>query len=134
MNSRMGNEPQSSQDTDFWSSHTTARSEADDKRLWHKRWRASERDQISKVGADTDHVAGHRNAVSSTWDIAKDGKALFDLSHQREIAERIAARHARLLPERKPFRRGCWPSGVRSSVGPKGNCYSDLQNVPSLIH
>ena len=103
-------------------------------RLWHKRWRASERDQISKVGADTDHVAGHRNAVSSTWDIAKDGKALFDLSHQREIAERIAARHARLLPERKPFRRGCWPSGVRSSVGPKGNCYSDLQNVPSLIH
>jgi hypothetical protein len=86
--------------------HTTARSEAD-KRLWHKRWRASERDQISKVGADTDHVAGHRNAVSSTCDMAKDGKAWFDLSHQREIAERIAARHARLLPERKPFRRGC---------------------------
>jgi hypothetical protein len=38
--------------------HTTARSEADDKRLWHKRWRASERDQLATVGADTDHVTG----------------------------------------------------------------------------
>ena len=27
--------------------------------------------------------------------------------YQREIVERIAAQHARLLPERKPFRRGC---------------------------
>ncbi len=34
----------------------------------------------------------------------------------------------------KPFRRGCWPSGVRSGVGPKGNYYSDFQLVPSLIH
>ena len=81
--------------------HTTARSEADDKRLWHKRWRASERDQLAKIGADTDHVTVHRNAVSSTWDMAKDGKAWFDPSRQREIAERIAARRAWLLPERK---------------------------------
>lgn len=81
--------------------HTTARSEADDKRLWHKRWRASERDGLAKVGADTDHVTVHRNAVSSTWGMDKDGKAWFDPSRQLEISESIAARRARLLPERK---------------------------------
>ena len=81
--------------------HTTARSEAEDKRLWHKRWRANERDQLATVGADTDHVTFHRNAVSSTWDMAKDDKAWFDPSRQREISERIATRSARLLPERK---------------------------------
>lgn len=81
--------------------HTTARSEAEDKRLWHKRWRASERDQLAKVGADTDHVIVHRNAVSGTWDIAKDGKAWFAPSRQRELSESIAARRARLLPDRK---------------------------------
>jgi hypothetical protein len=31
--------------------HTTAHSEADDKRLWHKRWRASERNQLATIGA-----------------------------------------------------------------------------------
>ena len=81
--------------------HTTACSEADDKRLWHKLWRKSERDQLAKVGVDTDHVTVHRNAASSTWGMAKDGKTWFDPSHQREISERIAARRARLLPERK---------------------------------
>ena len=59
------------------------------------------RDQLAKVGADADHVTVHRNAVSSTWDMAKDGKAWFDPSRQREISERIATRRARLLPERK---------------------------------
>ena len=81
--------------------HTTARSEADDKRLWHKRWRASERERLATVGVDADHVTVHRNAVSSTWDMAKDGKAWFDPSRQREISERIATRRAKLLPERK---------------------------------
>ncbi len=81
--------------------YTTARSEADDKRLWHKRWRVSERDQLATVGADTDYVAVHRNAISSTWNMAKDGKAWFDPSRQLEISERIATRRAILLPERK---------------------------------
>jgi hypothetical protein len=43
----------------------------------------------------------HQNAVSSTWGMAKDGKAWFDPSRQLEMSERIAARRARGLPERK---------------------------------
>ena len=81
--------------------HTTARSEADDKRLWHKRWRTSERGQLASIGPETDHVTVNRTAVSSTWDMAKDGKYWFGPSRQREVAERIAARRTRLSPERK---------------------------------
>lgn len=83
--------------------HTTARSEAHDKRQWHKRLRAGERGQLASVGPETYHVTVDRNAVSSTWDMAKDGKYWFGPSRQREVAERIAARRTRLSPERKAF-------------------------------
>lgn len=81
--------------------HTTARSEAHDKRQWHKRLRAGERSQLAVVGPETDHVAVHRNAVSSTWDMAKDGKYWFAPSRQVVVSEPIAARRSRLSPERK---------------------------------
>lgn len=81
--------------------HTTARSEADDKRLWHKRWRSRERDQLAVLKPDSDPVPVHRHAVSSTWDMAKDGKSWFGPRHQREIAERISTRRSKLKPERK---------------------------------
>lgn len=81
--------------------HTTARSEADDKRLWHKRWRSQERDRLAVLPANIEHLATPRNAVSSTWDMAKDGKSWFGLKRQQEVAERTAARRTKLLPERK---------------------------------
>lgn len=81
--------------------HTTARSEADDKRLWHKRWRSRERDQLASLGPDGDPLPVHRQAVSSTWDMAKDGKHWFDPSRQCEVAERIAARRSKLKLECK---------------------------------
>lgn len=81
--------------------HTNARSESDDKRLWHKRWRSRERDQLATFDPDGDPLPVHRQAVSSTWDMAKDGKAWFDPRRQREMAERIAARRSLVKPERK---------------------------------
>lgn len=81
--------------------HTSARSEADDKRLWHKRWRSRVRDQLATLGPEGDPLPVHRQAVSSTWDMAKDGKHWFDPRRQREVAERIAARRSQLQPERK---------------------------------
>ncbi len=77
--------------------YTTARSESDDKRRWHKRWRSRERDQLASFGPDGDPLPVHRQAVSSTWEMAKDGKHWFDPRRQREVAERIAARRSRLL-------------------------------------
>ena len=42
--------------------HTTARSEVHDKRLWHKRWRSRERDQLATVGPD-----GEIMPIHGTW-------------------------------------------------------------------
>lgn len=81
--------------------HTSARSEADDKRLWHKRWRSHDRDQRASLDPCGDPFPVHRQSVSSTWDMAKDGKHWFDPRSQHEAAERIAARRGRLTPERK---------------------------------
>lgn len=81
--------------------HTTARTEADDKRLWHKRWRSRERDQLASIGPDSDPLPVHQQSVSSTWDMAKDGKHWFDPRRQNDVAERIAARRSKLKPERK---------------------------------
>ncbi len=78
--------------------YTTARSEAHDKRQWRKRLRAGERGQLASVGPETDHVPVHRNAVSSTWDMVKDGKYGFAPSRQLVVSERIAARPSRLSP------------------------------------
>lgn len=84
--------------------HTTARSEADDKRLWHQRWRARERDQLAGCGPDDDPLPVHRHAVSNTWDMAKDGKHWFSPRCQQSLAERLAARRSTLKPERKALR------------------------------
>ncbi len=81
--------------------HTSARSEADDKRLWHKRWRSRERDQLAVLEPDADPLPVHRQAVSSPWSMAKDGKHWFDPRLQREMAELIAARRSQLGPERQ---------------------------------
>ena len=49
-----------------------APSEAEDKRLWHKRLRAKTRDQL-KDGPDDPIPVDHRE-VSDPWGMAKDGK------------------------------------------------------------
>lgn len=81
--------------------NTTARSEAGDKRLWHKRWRARERDQLASLGPDGDPLPVPHRAVSSTWDMAKDGKQWFDLHRQRDVAEQFANRRSPLKAVRK---------------------------------
>ena len=81
--------------------HTTARWDAGDKRLWHKRWRSRARDQLATIGPDSGIMLIHRHAVSSTWDMAKDGKSWFGPRRQQLAAERMAARRSKLKPERK---------------------------------
>lgn len=79
--------------------HTTATSEADDKRLWHKRWRAEQRATFAGAGLKADAMPVDRQAVSSTWTMAKDGKAWMSPQRQREIAGASAVRRGRSLPE-----------------------------------
>lgn len=79
--------------------HTTATSEADDKRLWHKRWRAQRRAALAGAGPETEAMPVDRQAVSSTWTMAKDGKARMSPQRQREMAGASAVLRARSLPE-----------------------------------
>lgn len=74
--------------------HTSARSEAADKRTWHKRWRTQERDLLTTLPADHEHCTTLRNAVSHSWQMAKDGKSWFGPTRQQKMAERIAAHQA----------------------------------------
>lgn len=70
-------------------------------RLWHKHWRSRERAQLATIGPDGELMPIHRHAVSSTWDLAKDGKSRFSPRRQQLAAEREAAGRSELKPERK---------------------------------
>ncbi|WP_428851940.1 hypothetical protein [Imbroritus primus] len=83
---------------------TTARSEAGDKRLWHKRWRSRQRDQLATLRPDDDPIPVQHRAVSDTWDMAKDGKSWFAPRRQRAAAERFADRRGESPPERKALK------------------------------
>lgn len=71
--------------------HTTACSEAYDKRQWHKRWRLRQRHQLATLDQEDDPLPVHRRAVSSTWKMAKDGKGWFGPERQKACAELLAA-------------------------------------------
>lgn len=62
--------------------HTTARSEARDKQQWHQRWRTHERDRLRKMPTDREHLTTLHNEVSSTWEMAKDGRHWFGWADQ----------------------------------------------------
>jgi len=69
---------------------TTARSEADDKRIWHGRWRSTERDKLLKLNETEDYLTTHKNDVSNPWAMNKDGKSWRSVSDMNNYAERIA--------------------------------------------
>lgn len=50
---------------------TTAESEAMDKRIWHKRMRARQRDRLM---TDSESEPVHTREVSDPWGMGKDGK------------------------------------------------------------
>lgn len=83
---------------------TSARSESQDKRLWHQRWRTRVRDQLAAAGPDGDPQPLDRRAVSDPWGMAKDGKRWIGPHRLREAAESAAAHAGRTDPERKSLR------------------------------
>lgn len=83
----------------------SARSETDDKREWHKRWRSRQRDQINSLGPDDDPLPVQRYAVSSTWLMSKDGKSWFAPQRQREMAIEISKDKATDKTEREAIRK-----------------------------
>lgn len=80
---------------------TTARSEADDKRRWHKRWRARMRSQSETNEAP---LTLHHRAISDPWLMAKDGKRWFGPDRQAKVADQFMHHRDRPNPERKALR------------------------------
>lgn len=72
--------------------YATADSEAEDKRLWHQRWRAHERDRLRKLPEDFEHLTTRRREVSNPWAMAKDGRQWFGWKQQEKQAGEIIGR------------------------------------------
>ena len=69
--------------------YATADSEAEDKRIWHRRWRTHERDRLRALPDDFEHVTTQRSEVSNLWAMAKDGRQWFGWKQQRRQAVEI---------------------------------------------
>lgn len=77
--------------------HTTCRSERQDKKRWHQRWRTRERATLAS--STPEDLSGHlpllENEVSNVWAMGKDGRSYWPIIRQVVMAERIARRKGR---------------------------------------
>jgi len=72
----------------------TAKSERQDKHIWHSRMRARVRTQLVSTTTSTfdAYLPPDENEVSSVWSMAKDGKWYVHPDKQNEVAERLSRR------------------------------------------
>ena len=86
----------------FIAGHTKKRSERDDKKRWHQRWRSRERTALSGASPDAleAHMTVERNQISNPWWMSKDGRSGWSLDRRIDLAKRIAAERGRTHQER----------------------------------
>ncbi|ASJ88909.1 hypothetical protein PSA83_06783 (plasmid) [Pseudomonas aeruginosa] len=72
--------------------HTTCRSEREDKKLWHQRWRTHERTALASASPEAlcAHLPLLENQVSNVWSMGKDGRSYWPIKRQAATADRIA--------------------------------------------
>jgi hypothetical protein len=82
--------------------HTNCRSERDDKKRWHRRWRARERETLASAPTDSlgEHLPLLEKQVSNVWAMGKDGRAYWSNDQRLLIAKRVAQRRGRNVHER----------------------------------
>lgn len=71
---------------------TACRSECQDKKIWHKRWRARERTRLTSIPFQNfdAYPPVSEKEVSNPWQMGKDGKQYRSIKNQAIIAERTA--------------------------------------------
>ena len=86
--------------------YTTCRSERQDKKIWHKRWRARERTALNSTNFDDlcAYLPLSENQVSSKWDMGKDGKQYWPIHEQAIVAEQTAQYKGRTIKERSTLK------------------------------
>ena len=74
--------------------HTTCRSEREDKKLWHQRWRTHERTALAAASPEalSAYLPLLENQVSNVWSMGKVGRSYWAIKCQAATAERIASR------------------------------------------
>lgn len=74
--------------------HTTCRSERQDKKLWHQRWRSRERNALANASPEAlaSYLPLLENEVSNVWAMGKDGHSYWPVARQILMAEQIATR------------------------------------------
>ena len=85
--------------------YASADSEAHDKRIWHSRMRHRERQALHSADDYDAHLTVERNQISSTWEMAKDGKSYFSKADREETAARIADHRGKTDRERATIKR-----------------------------
>lgn len=86
---------------------TTCRSERQDKKLWHQRWRARERNALASASTEAldSRLPWSENQVSNVWSMGKDGHSYWPIDHQVETAELIANSQGRNPQERASLKK-----------------------------
>ena len=85
--------------------YASADSEAHDKRIWHSRMRHRERQALHSAVDFEAHTTTVRDDVSSTWNMAKDGKHFWPEKSREEMAAWIAERRGGNDQERAAIKR-----------------------------
>jgi hypothetical protein len=87
--------------------NTTCRSERQDKKLWHQRWRTCERNVLASASPEAweSHLPILEKQVSNVWLMGKDGRSYWSVARQMVMAERIANRKGRNPQERAALRK-----------------------------
>ena len=86
---------------------TTCRSEREDKKLWHQRWRTRERTALSSASLEVldAHVPVPENQISNVWRMGKDGRYYWPAKRQAATADRIANHKGRNSQERAALKK-----------------------------
>ncbi|WP_396956558.1 hypothetical protein [Nitrosomonas sp.] len=81
--------------------HATCRSEREDKKLWHQRWRTRERIALASVSPEalSAYLSLLENQISNVWSMGKDGRSYWSIKRQAATADRIANHKGRNLQE-----------------------------------
>jgi len=87
--------------------HTSCRSEKQDKKLWHQRWRARERSTLASSSLDglNAHLPLLENQVSNVWTMGKDGRSYWPIICQVAMADQIANRKGHSPQERSSLKK-----------------------------
>lgn len=83
------------------------RSERKDKKMWHTRWRTTERMALRSASPEelSAHLPVLEREVSNVWAMGKDGHTYRPLARQDKAAEHIANRIGRNPQERASLKK-----------------------------